>query len=118
MEGMFPMMQTWMMLPKRAFQDSLPVDWISDPPVPRTLSHGSSVALEPLSPEAARGVPPEKLYEIRDERGEKLDVDMVILELHRFGSAALAKKWRDANGIPGDAQEYWTVMFASHPTKK
>ena len=118
MEGMFPMMQTWMMLPKRAFQDSLPIDWISDPPVPRTLSHGSSVALEPLSPEAARGVPLEKLYEIRDERGEKLDVDMVILELHRFGSAALAKKWRDANGIPGDAQEYWTVMFASHPTKK
>jgi len=100
------------------FQDSLAIDWISDPPVPPTLLHPSSGALEPLSPEAARGVPADKVYEIRDERREKLDVDMVTLELHRFGSAALAKKWHDANGIPGDAQEYWTVMFASHPTKK
>jgi metallo-beta-lactamase class B len=118
MEEMSPMMQTRMMLPKRTFQDSLPIDWISDPPRPAARSNSSSVALEPLSPEAARGVPAEKAYEIRDQRGEKLDVQLVTLELHRFASAALAKQWRDANGVPGDAREYWTVMFALDRTSK
>jgi metallo-beta-lactamase class B len=120
MAGIFSVMQTRSSMPPyfATFQDSLAIDWISDPPVPPTLLHPSSVALEPLSPEAARGVPPNKVYEIRDERGAKLDVSLVTLELHRFASAALAKKWHDANGIPGDAQEYWTVMFASQPTKK
>ena len=117
-EEISPMMQTRMMLPKRTFQDSLPIDWISDPPRPPTRLHPSSGALEPLTPEAARGVPPDKVYEIRDQRGEKLDVDLVTLELHRFASTALAKQWRDANGISGDAQEYWTVMFALDRTSK
>jgi metallo-beta-lactamase class B len=120
MEGTYSMMQTRSQMPPNTptFQDSLPIDFITDPPRPPTLLHPSSVALEPLSPEAARGVPPEKQYEIRDERGEKLDVDLVTLELHRFGSPGLAKQWRDANGIRGDAQEYWTVMFALHQTNR
>ncbi len=119
-EDMSPMMQTrFETLPySPTFQDSLPIDWISIPPRPPIHFYPGSGALEPLSPDAARGVRPDKVYEIRDERGEKLDVDLVTVELHRFASAALAKEWRDANGIQGDAQEYWTVTFASHRTSK
>ena len=114
MEGASSMMQTrCAILPHYpTFQDPLPIEWIGDPPVPSTRLYPSSGALEPLSPEAARGTPPEMVYEIRDERGERVEVDLVTLQLHRFVSATDAKKWHGAHGVQGD--EFWTVSFASH----
>jgi hypothetical protein len=100
------------------FQSPEPIRWIG-----QRVEHGcqlypSSGALEPLSPEAARGVSADKIYEIRDERGERLDVTLVTLHLTRFASAAEAKQWREANGITGDADRFWSVMFASSVTSK
>ncbi len=113
MEGASSMMQTrFDMLPHSpTFQSPLPIEWIGDPPEPPSPVYPSSGALEPLSPEAARGVPPGKVYEIRDERGVRVDVRVVTLQLHRFASATDAKEWRDRNGIRGDAGEFWMVSF-------
>jgi hypothetical protein len=116
MEGASSMMQTrFEMLPHSpTFQDPLPIEWIGDPPEPPTPLYPSSGALEPLSPEAARGVTPDRVYEIRDERGERVEVHLVTLQLHRFASSTDAKEWRDVNGIQGDVREFWMVSFASH----
>jgi hypothetical protein len=117
MEAVSSMMQTrFETLPHSpVFQDALPIEWIGDPPEPQTALYPSSGALEPLSPEAARGISADKVYEIRDERGVRVDVQVVTLQLHRFASANDAKEWRDANGITGDASEFWMVSFASPP---
>lgn len=84
--------------------------WLSEVPQLRCLGTAE--------PEAARGVSADKIYEIRDERGERLDVTLVTLQLNRFVSAAEAKEWREANGITGDADRFWSVMFASSLTSK
>jgi hypothetical protein len=55
------------------------------------------------------------LFEIRDDRGERVDAQVVTLRLFRFANAGEAQKWRTANAIAGDAQEYWIVSFASMP---
>jgi hypothetical protein len=117
MEGASSMMQTrFEMLPHSpTFQDPLPIEWIGDPSEPPTRLYASSGALEPLSPEAARGVAPDQVYEIRDERGARVDVQLVTLQLHRFASPADAKEWHDANAILGDSREFWMVSFASPP---
>ena len=117
MEGASSMMQTRfeMLRHSPTFQDPLPIEWIGDPPEPRVPLYPSSGALQPLSPAAARGVSPDRVYEIRDERGERVDVQLVTLELHRFASPTDAKEWRDANGIQGDLREFWMVSFASPP---
>ena len=101
-----------------AFQSPQPIQWIG-----HRVEHGfrmypSSGALEPLSPEAARGVSADKIYEIRDAQGERVDVTLLTLQLYRVASAAEAKQWREANGIKGDADRYWSVMFASSLTSK
>lgn len=117
MEGASSMMQTRVaILPHSpTFQNPLPIEWIGDPPEPVTPMYPSSGALQPLSPEAARGVPPDKVYQILDDRGARIDVHMVTLQLHRFASVADAQEWRAANGIQGDAREFWMVSFASPP---
>ena len=117
MEAVSSMMQTrFASLPHSpVFQDALPIEWIGDPPEPQTPLYPSSGALEPLSPEAARGVSADKVYEIRDERGVHVDVQLVTLQLHRFASPNDAKEWRDANRITGDAEDFWMVTFASPP---
>ena len=117
MKGASSMMQTRFEMPQHSatFQAPLPIEWIGDPPEPRVPLYPSSGALQPLSPEAAGGVSPDKVYEIRDERGERIDVHLVTLQLHRFASSTDAKEWRDANGIQGDLRKFWMVSFASPP---
>ena len=95
------------------FQSPIPIEWVGNPPEAVTPQHQSSGALEPLSPEAARGVPPDAIYEIRDDRGERVDAHMVVLQLHRFAASADAEEWRAASGFDGDRREYWTVSFAT-----
>jgi hypothetical protein len=97
------------------FQHPLPVEWIGDSPERISPMYPSSGALEPLSPEAARGVLPDQLYEVRDERGAHVDIHLLTLQLHRFARASDAKAWCDANGIDDDASEFWMVSFASPP---
>jgi hypothetical protein len=109
------MMQTRIeMLPHSpTFEAQLPIEWIGDPPERQDPIYPSSGALEPLSPEAARGVSPDKMYEIRDERGARVDVQLVTLQLHRFATSTDAKEWCEANGIQDDLREFWMVSFAS-----
>jgi hypothetical protein len=95
------------------FQTPLPIRWIG-----HRVEHGfrwypSSGALEQLSPEAARGISADRMYEIRDERGDRLNISLVTLQLFRFASVPEAKQWREAHGVKGDADRYWSVMFAS-----
>jgi hypothetical protein len=117
MKGATSMMQTRIeILPHSpTFQDPLPIEWIGDPPEPVHPLYPSSGALEPLSPEAARGVAPEQVYEIRDDRDARIEVRMVTLQLHRFANSTDAHEWRDANAIQGDLREFWMVSFASPP---
>jgi hypothetical protein len=100
------------------FQSALPIDWIGEPSEPPARMYPSSGALEPLSPEAARGVPPELMFEIRDERGERIDAQLVTLQRYRFADAAVAQEWRDANPLQGDSDGFWMVSFASTPPNK
>ena len=95
------------------FQNALPIEWIGGPPEPRTPLHPRSAALKPLSPEAARGVSADNVYEIRDGGGARVDVQMLTLRLCRFANASDAKKWRDEDGITGNAVEFWMVTFSS-----
>lgn len=97
------------------FQSPIPIEWIGNPPEPVTPQHESSGALEPLSPEASRGVPPDAIYEIRDDQGERVDAHMVVLQLHRFTTSADAEEGRTANTFDGECRECWTVTFASRP---
>jgi hypothetical protein len=117
MEGAASMMQTRFKLLPHAptFQDPLPIEWIGDPPEPTRKLYGSCVPLAPMSPEAARGVSPDKVYEILDDRGARVNVHMVTLQLCRFASSADAQEWRTANAIQGDSREFWMVSFASPP---
>src|SRR5438876_12153308 len=90
MEGASSMMQTRfeMLQHSPTFQTPLSIEWIGDPPERQDPLYPSSGALEPLSSEAARGVSPDKVYEIRDEHGARVDVQLVTLQLHRFASSS------------------------------
>ena len=111
------MMQTrFMTVPgSPTFQHPLPIEWIGKPAETRTSENHGPVALKPMSPEAARGIAQDKVYEIRDEAGERVDVQLVTLRFCRFAHAAAAKPWRDANFIQGEAEKFWMVSFASAP---
>lgn len=96
------------------FQSPKAIQWIGNPQPPTTPMYPSFGVLEPMSEEESRGVPPEKVFELRND-GSPLDIQFISLSLFRFVSDADARKWREATGIQSDRPEFWMVMFASRP---
>ena len=94
------------------FQTPLSIEWIGNVSEPVKPLYPASGALEPLSPEAARGTPVHEIYEIRDDRGEHVDAHLVVLQLHRFVTPEDAEEWRAANRFADHLSEFWMVSFA------
>lgn len=97
------------------FQHPLPIEWVGLSPPPRPVRNSGPVALEPMSAEAARGVPANQVYEIRDDRGARINTRLITLRLNRLADGVDAQKWWAADALEGDSREVWIVTFASPP---
>ena len=83
-------------------------------PPPTTGRGPRIVALEPLSDEAARGVPPEQVLVIRDESGAIIEADVVVLQLMSISPEIAPSTFYEANGLVGNSREIWHVSFQHH----
>ena len=81
------------------------------PPAPGP--HRSSGALLPLSEDAARGVPPEEIFEIRDASGDRMTLNGVFAP-HALADGVDPAPFVQAYGLTGKSREVWLVAFASH----
>ena len=111
--GVSPLMQTrsWIAPGAPVFQHPVETIWfgVRRPAKP---SNRGWVALEPLSEEEARGVPPERIFEIRTEDGGPVDTTMIVLELPVIPAGTDLSVAREQYGSVGNSREMWLVMFA------
>jgi hypothetical protein len=91
------------------FHTDLDPEFIGDvPKVSKQARYPSEGALKQLTPEEARGVSTDRIFEIRDQTGELVETRTIVLERYFVAPHAIPTEWGPIEARP----EYWLVSFS------